>query len=450
MLTETVPQGYDLRMMKFGPYSPSRLIAAKCPQRFYGQYVRQDQVVSHTLAASRGSAIHEVLSKITMRTIAGKAIMPSEVDLWVSEAVGKFPAAYQQSDMIHGAAAAYIAKPSPYMNKDTLCEQAYAVSLCIEESLLDDVVPNQTFVATSYVDEDGKPNKAAYFGGRLDQINFDHDASIITIVDHKSTPNAAKNEDHNFQVGAYAWLVSQFYPGWKIRTVIHYAHPDLAFYSTPTYWDQDDLKDIGEYIRTRIASIEHFEDFPAIPGSACDYCHMVQACPENLKLMEQRARGSVDLNVNVFSDLERVAKQLRTVGALYDELNKSLKQGIEKLAPQGGVAIEGMWYGFKVGEESVDWKLTDIKVSELSDAAKTKLSDGRFESEQDKAKLELMAKLGSLQDVLVHYKIEPNKFKEWHKDKLKQLWKLDRPELMEMLKSYIVKDRSTRFGGYKR
>lgn len=449
-MEKQVPVGYTQRMMKFGPYSPSRLIAAKCPQRFYGQYVRQDKVVSHTLAASRGSAIHDVFSKITARMITKQAIMPSEMDLWVSEAIGKYPAAYQQADMIHAAAAAYIAKPSPYMNEHTKCEQDYAVSLCLEDTLLDDAVPNHAYIETSYVDEEGAPNKAAYFGGRVDQINFDHDANVITIVDHKSTPSASKNEDHNFQVGAYAWLVSNFYPGWTIRTVIHYAHPDLAFYGAPTYWDVDDLKDMENYIKTKIASIEHFEDFPAIPGGGCDYCHMVQACPDNLRLMEQRARGSVDLNVHAFSDLERIAKQLRTVSALYDELNKSLKNGIEKLAPQGGVAIDGMWYGFKVTEESVDWQLTDIKIKELAEAAWRKIESREVTDPAEARRLETMAKLTDLQTLLKHYNVDPESFKNWHKDKLKQLWKLDRPELLESLKQYIVKDRNTRFGGYKR
>lgn len=448
MLHSTPPPGHIVRPVQHGPYSPSRLIVAKCPQRFFGQYIRKDRSIGSTLAAARGNAIHHVLSLITKSLVDGLPMTPSQVAGWVHEAVGMFPAAYEQVDLIRGAADAYIANPSPYLGPGTDCEKAFAVAFYEEESFVEEVTPRRAYVSVPYAGPDGLPNREAFFGGRLDQVNVDHITKTVLILDHKSTPSANKNEDHNFQIGAYAWLVSLFYPGYQMKTVLHYCHPSLNFYGAPVYWSSEELAEVEAYLHSRIWACERFEQFPALPGSACDYCHMVQECPENLALAEQKARGEVDLNVRSFEDLKRLASQLRTVGALYDELNKALRSGIETYAPAGGVSIDGMWYGFKTSDEAVDWVATDLKIREEHRRAKQLLVDG-VEDENLKRKYETMSKLPDLAAVLQHWGVEPNTFKTWQSQKLKKLWMLDKPALLDMLKEYIVKDRSTRFGGYK-
>ena len=169
----------------------------------------------------------------------------------------------------------------------------------------------------------------------------------------------------------------------------------------------------------------------------------------NLALREQKARGEIDLNVRSHSDLPRIAGHLKAVGALYDELNKVLKKGIETYAPNG-VGIEGMWYGFKVSDESVDWVSTDLKIREEYQRAQTLLTDHPDQlQEAERKRYELMAKLPDLAAVLKHWDVDPGRFKEWQSAKLKHLWRLDKPGLLEMLKEYVVKDKSTRFGAYK-
>lgn len=448
MLYQEPPRGFVKRPVKYGPYSPSRLIVARCPQRFFGQYIRKDRSVGSSIAAAKGNAIHHVLSLITKAKVANQPTTPGQVTNWVSEAVGLYPAAYSQVDLVKGAASAYIANPSPYLSPDTDCEKAFAVAFYEEDTLFDDVVPGRGYVSVPYADSNGYPNTDAFFGGRLDQINVDHVTKTVVILDHKSTPNASQNEDINFQVGAYAWLVSLFYPGYQMKTVIHYCHPNLNFYQKPVYWSQMELQEIEGYIHAAVGAIEHFQDFPAIPGTACDYCHMIQECPENLALCEQHARGQVDLNVRGFEDLKRLASSLRTVGALYDELNKALKKGIESHASTNGVHIDGMWYGFKTSDEAVDWVATDLKIREESLRAKTLLQDP-MEDGPLKEKYKLMAEIPDLAALMKRYGVEPNAFKEWQNAKLKNLWKLDKPALMEMLKEFVVKDRSTRYGSYK-
>jgi hypothetical protein len=448
MLAHSPPHGFVKRSVKYGPYSPSRLIVAKCPQRFFGQYIRKDRSVVSTMAAARGNAIHHVLSLITKALVNQETLTPKQVSGWVHESVGLFPAAYEQVDLIRDAANAYVANPSPYMNSKTDTEIAFAVAFYEEDSFVDEVVGRRAYVAVPYAGENGLPNPEAFFGGRLDQVNVDHITKTVTILDHKSTPSMNKNEDHNFQLGCYAWLVSLFYPGYQIKTVIHYCHPALNTYAPPVYWSQDELKDFEAYIHSRIWSIEQFTEFPALPGAACDYCHMIQECPENLALREQKARGQVDLNARTVEDLKRLASNLRVTGALYDELNKALKQGIEALAPENGIAIEGMWYGFKASDEAVDWISTDLKIREESMRAKQLLVDG-VADDALRRKYEMMAKLPDLAAVLKHWGVDPGVFKEWQGQKLKNLWKLDKPALLDMLKDYVVKKRDTRFSGYK-
>jgi PD-(D/E)XK nuclease superfamily len=448
MLYQTPPAGLKYCPVKYGPYSPSRLIVARCPQRFFGQYIRKDRAIGASLNAARGTAIHHVLSKITHALKDKMPLTPAIVANWVSEAVGLWPASYAQIDLIKGAANAYISNPSPYMNKETNCEMALAVAFYEEDEGTDGAVPKRGYVAVPYADDNGLPNTNAFFGGRLDQVTVDHVIKTVTIVDHKSTPNASKNEDVEFQMGCYAWLAGIFWPGYQIKTVIHFCHPQLNFYQAPTYWSNLELQKIEGYIHASIGAVENFQEFPALPGSSCDYCHMVQECPTNLALMEQKARGTIDLNVRSPEDLVRLAEHLEAITALKEEVNAALKNGLENFAPEKRIFINGKWYGFKTSEEAVDWVATDLKIREESARARQLLTDA-MEDGPEKQKLELMAKIPDLAALFTHYGIEPGTFKEWQSKKLNSIWKLGKTTMLDHLKEYIVKDRSTRYGAYK-
>jgi len=449
ILVPTPPAGYSVRSAQYGPYSPSRLITAKCPARFFGQYIRKDRVVGYKLAADRGSAIHFVLSKITEHRQMEVIPTPKQVEDWISVAVGMFPAAYAQIDVVKGAADAYMKNPSPYVNKTTFCEKSFAVQLWEEDTFFDEAVPGRVYVPVPYSLEDGRPNTSAFFGGKLDQISIDEEIKTVTILDHKSTPSANENEDNNFQVGAYAWLVSLFYPGYRIQTVIHYCNPNLNFYAPPVIWSDMDLAEHESYIRAKIAAIEHFQSFEAIPNSGCDYCHMTQECSVYEKVREQKSKGTVDLNANTFDDLIRLARELHVVDKLSGELTKALKGGIQTLCPNGSVNLEGLWYGFKVSEDSVDWDSTDSKIRQENQRAKLRVSDGSFEDDKDAEWCRSIEKIRDLDDLLNTYGVTPSNFKNYNGTKLKSLWRLDKPELFEVLKRFIVKEKKTKFGSHK-
>jgi hypothetical protein len=423
---DSAPKGYLPVSLKYGPYSPSRLIVARCPARFQSKYIFKDKIVSDAIAASRGNAIHEVLKKITEHKVSETPVTTVILNEWVSAAVGKYPAAYDQIQMVKEAASAYAGNPCPYVNKSTLCEQAFSIKMYQEDSFSDDTVKPVAYVKTEYSsDAQGRNlNKEAYFGVKLDQLHVDHETKIVTIVDHKSTPSANANADHTFQLGCYAWVASLYYPGYSIRTVLHYAHPRLNFYAAPVDWEWEDLMLISQEIHTRISAIESFEEFPALPGSHCDYCHMVQDCPELRTIQVQNSRGDINLNVHTVDDMIRVARQLRVTGVLYDQLNKKLKEAIETNCPESGIAIEGMWIGFKVGDEKVDWVATDRKIKDTANG-------------------------GSLDSILKKHGLDPAAFKEWRGEKLRSLWKLQNDGLIEDLKEFVVKVRDTRFGMYK-
>lgn len=438
---DTAPAGFSAIVLKYGPYSASKLLVARCPARFQGKYVLHDRVVGDSLNAARGSAIHWVLQQITEAQVAGTALTPVMVNAWVTEALGKYPAAYEQVKLVKDAAAAYVGNPPKRKGNVIMCEAELAVGLYEEDSFLDDTTLKRVYVKASYMNEDGTTyNKSAYIGGKLDRVDIDDAIKTVTVTDHKSTPNASENSDNNFQVGIYAWLAHLYWPGYKIKTVIHYAHPDLNFYAPPVEYTDEDFLDIEDEIHTRISAIESFQEYPALPGGHCTYCHMTQQCPEYLAVEQQNARGQINLNINGIDDLVRVAKQLTVTGNLYDQLNKVLKKGIENHCPNSGIAIDGLWYGFRPGQEKVDWQATEAKIAE---------EVGRAKQAPDDLGAKRLVEMGGLDGILAKHGVSPEAFKQWRSDKLKSLWKLDKPELIEFLKPYLVFDRDTRFSGYK-
>jgi hypothetical protein len=442
------PKGYTKKVLNYGPYSPSRLIAGKCPARFFAQYVRKDKIVSHSIASARGTAIHEILEKITKAMQAGTILTTKQVNEWVTESVGKHPAAYAQIDLIKEAADAYVRMPSPYISSTTECEKAVAVELWVEDTWDDTSAPKIAFVSVPYVLPDGRTNPDCFFGGKIDQHTVDHQTRTVTILDHKSTPSANEKEDHTFQVGAYAWLVGLFYPGYTIKTVIHYAHPRLSFISSPVYWYEQDLDMMQHEILIKINALESYQSFEALPGNACDYCHIVQECTVYEKVREQKTKGTIDLNTRSVEDLIRLGKELYVVDQMATQLQKALKEGIDKLCPINGINIGGVSYGYKKSE-GVDWEATNKKIGEESRRAQGKSESKSYESEEDRRWCEEIAQHKDIDSILRKHQVDPNLFKTYNGTKMKSIWKFDKPELMETLKKVVVIDGSTRFGTSK-
>jgi hypothetical protein len=436
---DTIPVGFEPLKLEHAPYSASKLLVASCPARFQGRYVLKDRIIADTHAAARGSAIHLVLEYITRAWLNEETITPEIINRWVEESIGKFPAAYDNIKMVKDAAVRYLANPPKNIIKSTVQpEVRLAVKRVEEPSFMDDVTPQYAYVKVPHT-IDGKPNPEAYFSGIMDLLWVDEEIKTVFVLDHKSTPSASDNSDFQFQLGCYAFLASLFYPGYKIGTILHYAHPELDFYAPPVFWEEEDLFDIEQEVHMRIRGIESFVEYPALPGTPCTYCHMVQQCPEYMAIEAQNARGGINLNARNTDELQKLAGQLLVTGKLYDQMNKTLKQALED-QNLSGIAVNGTWFGFKAGDKSVDWAATEVKIKQ--EVERAKLTPENPESVA-------LIEMGDLAGMLKKYGVTPDAFKNWNGSKLKALWKLDKPELMQLMGKFVVYDKSTRFSGYK-
>jgi hypothetical protein len=440
-LVNLAPEGYSHIQLKYGPYSASRLIVARCPARFESKYVRKDKIVSDTVASARGSAVHYVFEMIGKVRAEGKVPTRAQIDTWLSEAATKHPAAYSEIKMVMEATNAYLANPSPYANNSTITEKELAVALYVEDSFMDDVEPNRVYVPVPYTLE-GKPNRIVYLGAKIDQMSIDTVARVVTVLDHKTTPSASESGDINFQMGCYAWLAKLHYPEYSIRTVVHFANPALNFYAAPYYWSSEDLQDMDSEIRTRIRFVESISAFPALPGGHCDYCHMSTDCPELNTINLQNAKHAINTNVNGVQDLVELAKKVRVLGVVYDELNKVLKKGVETYCPENGIAIEGLSFNFR-SSESVDWDATE-------EAIAIALTNAEAKPVADRTPLEnTLVECRNLKGIMVKFGLNPEGFRDWKNDKMKAVWRLDKEEFIKLISSVAVKEKTTRWGAYK-
>jgi hypothetical protein len=438
--SEAAPSGYAPVQLRYGPYSASKLLVARCPARFQGKYVLKDRIVSDSLASARGSVIHLVLEKITTAWVAGEIPTSQEINGWIEQGVGRWPAAYESIKLIKDACTAYLANPPKQIIRETAkAEMKVAIKLFEEELFVDDVTPGEAVVFTQ-ADVEGQYNPDATFAGTIDLLWIDEQLKIVTILDHKSTPSASKNSDFDFQMGCYAFLASLLYPGYRVQTQIHYAHPDLDFYGPADIWTEDELEDVWQEIRMRMRAIESFVEYPAVPGSSCTYCHMSQQCPEFQAVAAQNARGDINLNVHTVQDLQRLAGQVTVLGKLYDQINGALKDGIESICPTNGVAVDGVWYGFRVSESKVDWEATERKFKD---------SVAKASQDPNQPGAQSLIETRDLTGLLARHGVTPDAFKEWKGDKMKALFKMAKPELNAALKDHLVFDKKTRFGGYK-
>jgi hypothetical protein len=448
---DTPPPGFKKIDLKFGPYSASKLNTGNCPARFEGKYIRRDRVIADRVNAARGTAVHWVLEQIAKKRVAGETITPVDIDKWIAESIGKSPAAFGQIDAVREAVHASLKKPSPYLNSKSQLEVGIALALYEEETFIDDAVPARAWVRVPYVDPYAEiqvevtADQKAFFCCKIDELNFDEVNRSITIVDHKSSPSSSVTPDVAFQLSTYVWAISQLYPGWSVRSSVHYTHPMLNFYSPPELWPDEDIKETEYRILGRVQALESFTEYPALPGSNCDYCHMAMHCPE-LKALELQ-NGSYDVNINTESvdDLQRVARKVRVLGNAYDLYNKALKKGAEKLGVRA-IAIDGMIYEFRV-YESTDWVATDRRIREEAKKAEVELAANP--AHPDAYRLRMLVEVKDLDGLLTRFKVNPDLVKGYGSDKMKGLYKYASPELITALQALVVNEKSTKFGGYK-
>ncbi len=123
--------------LKHGPYSPSRLDVAVCPYSFYNQYISPNRKRGpSSLAADRGSAVHEVVEKITAELKKDRNTVFDRVTIqqWANEAIKNNPAALEAYEEVVQICHNYINHPPEQLTDDAEIELKLAVKLALDEN----------------------------------------------------------------------------------------------------------------------------------------------------------------------------------------------------------------------------------------------------------------------------------------------------------------------------
>jgi len=336
--------------LKYGPYSPSRLDTATCGYAFKRQYIDKDSKSKRVegVPQARGSAVHEVFEMITRRLCSAEAsgFNANEVRSWVTEAIGRHPAAYPETMPILEMAKLYIERPPKVLVPDAGIELRLAVKQ----------IHDGSFVECDYDDP------SALGRGRADIFMVSDDTTTAIVYDHKTQPNV--EEADTFQMGFYAWVISKIHPYLdEIRTVLHFAR--YGHYSTPYVWTKDDLAKVEDEVLTRISIIESRTTWEPTPNKNCQYCPFKTECPALAELIEMLPDGGYRIHnkaLHILGDTQRAVK----VAGLVNILEELIKEGKDNLKEHvkefGPIAIPGKIYEFKQSELKVAWDIVNKKL----------------------------------------------------------------------------------------
>lgn len=395
-----------MQPLKYGPYSPSRLDTATCGYAFKRQYIDKDPAGKRVegLPQARGSAVHEVFEKITekMCRSVNSSFSAGEIRDWVTEAVGRHPAAYQEAPAIVEMARMYINRPPKLLEPDAEIELRMAVKF-----------DGTDFTECGYDDPD------ALARGRADIFMISADTTSALVYDHKTQPNI--EEADTFQLGFYAWVISKTHPYLnEISTVLHFAR--YAYYSEPYVWTRDDLAKIEDEILTRVSIIENRTTWEATPNKNCQYCPFIAECPALKDAIEIMPDGNYRVSaqgVQIFGDTQRAVKVAGLVNIL-EELLKSAKSNLkDHVESYGPIAIPGKVFSFKASEPKVDW---------------------------DRVNKNLRI---PVYGIFEKYGVDPKSQMGFSQTFSKNVWLLEIDALVKELSELLPKTVETRFGGHK-
>ena len=330
---ESLPTG----KLQYGPYSPSRLDTGICGYAFHKQYVEKvDQKRVDNLAASRGSVVHEVFEHMCEKMKAGDyAFNEEECRKWMSESIGRYPAAYEDTEMIWECIKKFADNPPKDMPADAEIERKLALTADMKECDYD--------------------SPDALVRGRADLLWFDENL-VAHILDHKTQPNV--EEASTFQMGVYALVIARTYDLEQVYTKIYFAR--YGKYSKDHLWTEEDLKTIENLLLSRVETIEHRTVWDATPHNGCQYCGHRTTCPiykDNFKVDEDTGAVSViDKDVfNPHADVYR-AQKLAAVAIQLEELLAVATKNLNTFVKEHGqpIVCGNKAFMFKP-KEDIDW-----------------------------------------------------------------------------------------------
>lgn len=344
--------------LKYGPYSPSRLDTGICGYSFQKQYIDPEgrKYRKENLPQARGSAMHEVLELITKKMITDPSCVISHEELreWVTAAINRHPASYEEIDSLYQMAKDYIRRPPKVLTKDAGIELKLAIKWQKDEAgnyaYYDDAgISRPQFEECDYDDP------GAFARGRADILLISDDTTKAIIYDHKTQPNT--EEADTFQMGFYAWVISRYYPFLsEISTILHFAR--YAFYSEPYIWTKDQLIEVERQVIDRIHNIESRTEWPAVPNNKCQYCPFLVQCPEMKDFIEINEHGNARVKMDHFKVLGDTTKAVKIAGiinVLEDALSFAKDELKEHVKAAGSpIAIPGKVFEYR-GKETVHW-----------------------------------------------------------------------------------------------
>lgn len=383
---------------KYGPYSPSRLNVATCPYRFKAEYIDKSIVDEGSLQARRGNVIHETFEALVKSWLRNQGLTWDQVVEVLKDRMVKYAVTNNEDqNTCIGAARCFMLNPPHHL--ETCCGTEEQISVKWDEG-------SKKYVTCPWEDPE------SYARGKIDLLMID-DSDVATIIDHKTQLHV--EEANTFQVGFYAWLVKIAYPYLKqVKTILHFCHPDLAFYSKPYSWTPEDLEIIETRIKINIGIAENLNVYPAVASQHCQYCPIKMECPKLLDLRKRRGVVKKAVRGPLISakEAQNHAEILTVLGENKDEIQLNLKAFVQEVGP---VQITGLEYSMVPSDEH------------------------EVPLENRKKLIEL---LGS-------YGLNPYAYLSFSATSLKSVWKVLDQQKIEEIKKLIVSGKKTTFRGRK-
>ena len=351
--------------MKYGPYSSSRLDSATCGYLFYHTYVnpRIDRKKIRSLPQDRGSAVHDILEYMTNKykeninypffTVPtdnklDKPTPTKEMITVIQNAVNKYPASFEQVDVLENCAIRYARRRPDNVDEETGVECMLAVKR-----------DGDKLVQADFADPE------AIMRGKIDLLFFSDDAKGAKIIDHKTQMNI--EDADTFQMGVYAWLTSKCYPWLEhIESSLYFAQ--FGVYSDAVLWTKEDLDRIEYEIMSKIEIVEARDNWDPCPNHHCQYCDLVGECPALESMVDKDPETGFikvkDNNTKILGDPNKallLAQRIKVLETYIGDAKKNLKKHVKDFGP---LAIPGTIYEYRT-KEDLNWDKANKKKGEL-------------------------------------------------------------------------------------
>jgi hypothetical protein len=311
-------------MMKYGPYSHSRIQTGHCPFAFDKRYRKHERGVSRGNAGF-GKVIHLIVADVIKAQVRQDAYDVSELmNKHITHDL--LPRIREMQDILH------IFSHRFEFNRHRV--------VGVEENIAIDFEGNEAKWEDSYL------------RGVLDIIEIE--GNHVTITDHKTQYNILSKEqmDTNSQLTMYCYLAKCLYPQLEKFTVkIYFARYGAYRTSQRTLEDLDKFR---QEVDITINQIEAIEEWVPIAGANCAFCEFIHSCP----LAQYDPKGMDP--PEVLTD-EQAVKEARLIRVREEQVKRAKERLKAYCSANGDVQVSGDYaFGF-VANSTVNWSPKTVK-----------------------------------------------------------------------------------------